>query len=409
LYYQERWLTLNYMDVIRTDRHDILARSEERRRQAAASGGLPGSYSRAGVDEQREQTALRRAMLPWFAKTRAASEAESVLGVAAGHFATLVRLSAGGSVALTTDGVGTKILVARMAEQYDTVGMDCVANNVNDLICIGAKPLVLLDYIAIDRIDEEVLGEIARGLSEGAQLAGVEIAGGEIAQVKDLLASTDNGPPMFDLVGMALGILPDGASGQADQVLDGSQVCDGDVVLGLPSSGLHSNGYSLARRVLFEKNGLDLSSQVPDDDRLLGEILLEPTKIYVKSIQALHDAGVTLHGLVNITGGGLLNLTRLNASVSYILDDLPSAPPPIFGLIREIGRLNWAEMFTTFNMGVGLCIILPKRDAELASEILKTPEDSPFILGHVEAGRKTHVSLPAYGLTGSGETFIPAS
>ena len=214
---------------------------------------------------------------------------------------------------------------------------------------------------------------------------------------------------MFDLVGMALGILPDGASGQADQVLDGSRVGDGDVVLGLPSSGLHSNGYSLARRVLFEKNGLDLSSQVPDDDRLLGEILLEPTKIYVESIQALHDAGVALHGLVNITGGGLLNLTRLNASVSYILDDLPSAPPPIFGLIREIGRLNWAEMFTTFNMGVGLCIILPKRDAELASEILKTPEDSPFILGHVEAGRKTHVSLPAYGLTGSGETFIPAS
>jgi phosphoribosylformylglycinamidine cyclo-ligase len=391
------------MDVIRTHRPDILADGENGRSQAAASGGSTDTYSRAGVDEQREQTALRQVMLPWFAKTQAASEAESILGVAAGHFATLVQLSAGGSVALTTDGVGTKILVARMAGQYDTVGIDCVANNVNDLICIGAKPLVLLDYIAIDRIDEKVLGEIAKGLSEGAQVAGVEIAGGEIAQVKDLLAPTGNGPPMFDLVGMALGTI----SGQTE-VLDGSRVCDGDLILGLPSSGLHSNGYSLARRILFEEEGLDLSSTVPGDDRSLGKILLEPTKIYVKSIQALRDAGVTLHGLVNITGGGLLNLTRLNATVSYILNDFPSIPP-IFELIRKSGALSWAEMFTTFNMGVGLCIILPKQHAELASEILEGSENPPLVLGHVERGSQPRVNLPAYELTGRDETFVPAT
>jgi phosphoribosylformylglycinamidine cyclo-ligase len=394
------------MDVIRTHDHDILTGADKRRRQTASSGASPNTYSRAGVDEQREQAALRRVMLPWFAKTHTASEAESVLGVAAGHFATLVRLSAGGSVALTTDGVGTKILIARMAGRYDTVGVDCVANNVNDLICIGAKPLVLLDYIATDRIDERVLEQIARGLSEGAQVAGVEIAGGEIAQVKDLLAPADNGPPMFDLVGMALGVLPDASSEQA--VLDGSDVCDGDVILGLPSSGLHSNGYSLARRILFEETGLNLGSPVPGTDRSLGDVLLEPTKIYVKSIQALHDAGITLHGLVNITGGGLLNLTRLNASASYILKDLPSTPP-IFGLIRESGALSWAEMFSTFNMGVGLCIILPQRDVELAAETLKAHEDPPLVLGYVRVGREKCVELPAYGLTGCGETFLPAS
>jgi phosphoribosylformylglycinamidine cyclo-ligase len=403
-----RWLTLNYMDVIRTDHHDIPTRRQDRRRQAASSGASSDTYSRAGVDEQREQTVLRQVMLPWFAKTHAASDAKSVLGVAAGHFATLVRLSAGGSVALTTDGVGTKILVARMAQRYDTVGIDCVANNVNDLICIGAKPLVLLDYIAIDRIDEKVLEQIARGLSEGAQEANVEIAGGEIAQVKDLLAPADNGPPMFDLVGMALGMLPDVGSGETVQVLDGSQVCEGDVVLGLPSSGLHSNGYSLARRVLFEEAGLQLSSHVPGSNRLLGETLLEPTKIYVKSIQALHDAGVSLHGLVNITGGGLLNLTRLDASVSYILEDLPSEPP-IFRLIRESGVLSWADMFSTFNMGVGICIILPRRDAERAAEILRSHKDSPLMLGTVVADTEKRVDLPAYGLTGRGEAFVAAS
>ena len=396
------------MDVIRTHHYDILTGADKRRRQAASSGASSDTYSRAGVDEQREQAALRQVMLPWFAKTHAEAEAESVLGVGAGHFATLVRLSAGGSVALTTDGVGTKILIARMAKRYDTVGIDCVANNVNDLICIGAKPLVLLDYIAIDRIDEKVLEQIAQGLSEGAQEASVEIAGGEIAQVKDLLAPADNGPPMFDLVGMALGVLPNAGSGQAAQLLDGSQVCEGDVVLGLPSSGLHSNGYSLARRVLFDEAGLHLGSHVPGSDRLLGELLLEPTKIYVKSIQVLRDAGVTLHGLVNITGGGLLNLTRLSTSVSYILKNLPNEPP-IFRLIRESGALSWADMFSTFNMGVGICVILPRRDAELAAEILEYQKDSPFVLGTVVADRESRVDLPAYGLTGRGETFVAAS
>lgn len=368
--------------------------------------GSPDTYRRAGVDEQREQAALRQVMVPWFARTRAASAAESVLGVAAGHFATLLRLGTGGSVALTTDGVGTKILVARMAERYDTVGVDCVANNVNDLICVGARPLVLLDYIAIDRIDEAVLGELAKGLSEGAQAAGVEIAGGEIAQVRELLAPAGGGPPMFDLVGMALGVLPDTDGDAGRAVLDGSQVREGDVVLGLPSSGLHSNGYSLARRVLFEGAGLPLDAAVPGADRPLGELLLEPTRIYVPAVQALQDAGVALHGIVNISGGGLLNLTRLRAGVVYVLDQLPSVPP-IFALVQERGGLTWAEMFATFNMGVGLCVVLPEGEAAAAAELLAARGEPSLVLGAVRAAEDRSVELPAYGLTGRDDSFVP--
>jgi phosphoribosylformylglycinamidine cyclo-ligase len=373
------------MDVIRTDRDGLDA---------------GGSYRRAGVDEEREQVALRRVMLPWFEKTRTAGGTASVLGVAAGHFATLVRLGSATSVALTTDGVGTKILVARAAGRYDSVGIDCVANNVNDLVCIGARPLVLLDYIAIDRIDEEVLGELARGLSEGAQQAGIEIAGGEIAQVEALLAPAEGGPPMFDLVGMALGVLPAGGDG----ALDGSAVGDGDVVLALPSSGLHSNGYSLARRVLLEEAALPLDAAVPGSGRSLADELLEPTRIYVSAIQALHDEGVELHGLVNITGGGLLNLTRLHTDVTYVLTGLPEEPP-IFRLIRERGGLGRAEMLATFNMGVGICIVLPERAAERAAGVLESRGERPLVLGRVVADGRNRVDLPADGLTGSGEAF----
>ncbi len=217
-------------------------------------GQARATYLHAGVDEQREQKTLREIMLPWFEKTRLSSVAHSVLGVGAGHFATVVKFAAGNSIALSTDGVGTKILVARMADRYEPIGVDCVANNVNDLICIGARPLILLDYIAIDRIDENVLERIARGLSEGAQEAQVEIAGGEIAQVAVLLASSEDGPPMFDLVGTALGEI----EGNPPRTLDGSMVRLGDVVIGLPSSGLHSNGYSLACGARIHDRGGDL-------------------------------------------------------------------------------------------------------------------------------------------------------
>src|SRR5579859_459105 len=210
----------------------------------------PSTYADAGVDEEREQIAFARVMRPWLARTKVRSPlVTSITGLASGYFATIMHLPPGPPLALTTDGVGTKILLAREANRWEPVGVDCVANNVNDLICVGAVPLALLDYIATDRIDESVLDELARGLFLGAELAGIAIPGGEIAQIGEMLAKSASGRPTLDLVGTAIGALPP-AAGTADGyrlALDGSAVAPGDVVIGLPSSGLHSNGYSLAR------------------------------------------------------------------------------------------------------------------------------------------------------------------
>src|SRR5579863_7286497 len=204
---------------------------------------VPTSYAQAGVDEEREQAAFSRVMRPWLARTQVKSPmVTSITGLASGYFATLMHLPPGPPLALTTDGVGTKIMLAREANRWEPIGIDCVANNVNDLICVGAVPLALLDYIATDRIDEGVLDEVARGLFLGAELAGISIPGGEIAQVGEMLADSSGGGPALDLVGTAIGAVP-----PPREALDGSAVSPGDVVIGLPSSGLHSNGYSLAR------------------------------------------------------------------------------------------------------------------------------------------------------------------
>ena len=256
----------------------------------------PPSYATAGVDEQREQDVFARAMRPWLARTAARSSmVTSITGLSSGYFATILQLESGPPLALSTDGVGTKILLAREANRWEPIGIDCVANNVNDLICVGAVPLALLDYVATDRIDEGVLEEIARGLYLGADLAGIAIPGGEIAQIGSMLADTAGGRPMLDLVGTAIGALPAGRS-----PIDGSGVRAGDVIIGLPSSGLHSNGYSLARHVLFERGGMTLSDRVPGTARHLDDALLQPTRVYVAAVQALWAAGVEPLSLIHI-------------------------------------------------------------------------------------------------------------
>src|SRR6516165_69821 len=189
----------------------------------------PPSYARAGVDEQREQDVFARAMRPWLARTAARSSmVTSITGLSSGYFATILQLDSGPPLALSTDGVGTKILLAREANRWEPIGIDCVANNVNDLICVGAVPLALLDYMATDRIDEGVLDEVARGLFLGAELAGIAIPGGEIAQIGEMLAKSANGGPTLDLVGTAIGAVPPERT-----PLDGGNVAPGDVVIGL--------------------------------------------------------------------------------------------------------------------------------------------------------------------------------
>ena len=357
-------------------------------------------YASAGVDEEREQDVFARAMRPWLARTKVSSPlVTSITGLASGYFATLMHVPPGPALALTTDGVGTKILLAREANRWEPIGIDCVANNVNDVICTGAVPLALLDYIATDRVDEGVLEEVARGLYLGADLAGIAIPGGEIAQIGAMLAHTGGGRPMLDLVGTAIGALPPGR-----EPVDGAQVRAGDVILGLPSSGLHSNGYSLARRALFDVAGMTLADLVPGTARHLDDALLQPTRVYVRAVEALWGAGLVPHGLVHISGGGLLNLARLAADMSYELDALP-APPPVFRLIAEAGQVPAATMYATFNMGIGFCVIVPAAKQDAAMAALKSVGEEPARVGWVTGRSGRNVSIPAAGLAGHGDVF----
>jgi phosphoribosylformylglycinamidine cyclo-ligase len=398
------------------------------------------TYSAAGVDEEREQSAFARVMRPWLARTAVASPmVSSITGLSSGYFATLMHLPPGPPLALTTDGVGTKILLARQAGRYEPIGIDCVANNVNDLVCVGAVPLAMLDYLATDRIDEQVLEQLARGMYLGAAEAGIAIPGGEIAQIGAMLASAAGGGPMLDLVGTAIGALPPTVPGGSmpsaiphvarsaapaalpaaaaavngpmaapggawREPVDGSAVRLGDVVLGLHSSGLHSNGFSLARHVLLERAGLTLDHAVPDAGRQLGDVLLEPTRIYVRAAEALWAAGLTPHGLVHISGGGLLNLGRLAADVCYELDSLPP-PPPIFALIGAAGPVPPRIMYATFNMGIGFCVVVCPADQDAAMTALRSAGEHPSVLGRVTAQPGRGVRIPAEGLAGHGDSF----
>ncbi|MEW6154796.1 MAG: phosphoribosylformylglycinamidine cyclo-ligase [Actinomycetota bacterium] len=346
-----------------------------------------GDYAAAGVDEEREQAAFGSSMRPWLERTAVARPGVRVLaGIGSGHFASVLAVASGDgevAIAVTTDGVGTKIEVARQVGRFETVGIDCVANNVNDLICVGADPIALVDYVALDSVDETVMGELARGMSIGAQAAGIAIVGGEIAQVASMLAPRAPGaPPVFDLVGTAIGV-------QAGPLLDGSAVAPGDLVVGLRSSGLHSNGYSLARRALGEE-GVATHA----------DALLEPTRIYVGAARALWAAGVEVHGMVHISGGGLLNVLRLAAPVGYVLDALPE-PPAVFAAVARAGGIGPAEMYATFNMGTGLCVVVPAGADQAAIEAMGEGQ----VIGRVVDGPDRRVEVPALSLVGRGDNF----
>ena len=281
-----------------------------------------------------------------------------------GHYASVLRIDDRTGIAFGTDGVGTKMVVAERMARFDTIGIDCVAMNVNDLICVGAEPIAMVDFILCAEADAEVCGQIGVGLRRGAELAGIEIPGGEIAQVGDVVAGWELGGSAIGLVGL-------------DSIVSGERTEPGDAIIGLPSSGLHSNGYTLARKALAD---------VPlDDERLgrpLGEILLEPTEIYVRAVLDLLASDVDVRGLAHITGDGLNNLTRLAAPVGYEIDD-PLPVPPIFGLIRELGGVGEDEMYEVFNMGCGFCCVVSGADEAAAVELLAAHHAGARRIGRV--------------------------
>ncbi len=260
-----------------------------------------------------------------------------------------------------TDGVGTKLRLAQLLERHDTIGVDCVAMCVNDIICCGAAPLFFLDYIAIGKNEPEKVAAIVSGVAEGCVQAGCALIGGETAEHPGVMAPED-----YDIAGFAVGVA------DRPNIIDGSRTAAGDALIGLPSSGVHSNGFSLVRKV-FDIEHADLTGPVEAlGGRSLGEMLLAPTKIYVKAVRALLDGGVDLHGASHITGGGFFeNIPRMlpkGLGARILQSAIPKQP--IFDLIQQRGNISGHDMFNTFNMGLGMVLAVPENQAERALKIL---------------------------------------
>jgi len=275
-----------------------------------------------------------------------------------------------------TDGVGTKIKIAMLLDKHDTIGIDCVAMCVNDIICCGARPLFFLDYIACGKNVPEKIAAIVSGVAEGCVQAGCALIGGETAEHPGMMPEED-----YDLAGFAVGAV------DKKKVLDNQSMQSGDVIIALPSTGVHSNGFSLVRKV-FDIENADLTSPIEAlGGKSLGEALLTPTKIYVKSMLALFEE-VTVKGVSHITGGGFYeNIPRvLKKGLSAKIEKAAVRTPAIFDLIAKAGNVPERDMFNTFNMGVGMMAVVAKEDADRAVEILKANGEDAYILGELIEG-----------------------
>jgi phosphoribosylformylglycinamidine cyclo-ligase len=345
------------------------------------------AYARAGVDTGSADQAVE-ALVGVLATIDTGRPSRAALG--SGHYANVLRIADGLGLALSTDGVGTKVIVAEALGRFDTVGIDCIAMNVNDVICVGADPIAVLDYIAVERAEPEMLRAIGEGLKAGAEAARVEIPGGELAQLPELIRGHPS-PSGFDLVGACVGLV------DLDEVVTGENIAPGDVLIGLPSSGVHANGLTLARRAFP-----DLGEHPPElGGRSAGEELLEPTAIYARAVADLLESSLEVRGLAHITSGGLLNLLRLQAAVGWKVD-APLPRPPVFDLVAERTGTEEPELAEVFNLGCGFCAVVPADDAGEAAELLARHHP-----GSRPVGRATTATgvVEAPGLVGTRAGF----
>ncbi|MGD1837190.1 MAG: phosphoribosylformylglycinamidine cyclo-ligase [Nitrososphaeraceae archaeon] len=291
-----------------------------------------------------------------------------------GHYSGLIGIGKQ-VLALHTDGVGTKVLIAQALKKFDTVGIDCVAMNVNDIICTGAEPFAFVDYIGLKSANKKIIGKIIKGLIRGAKLGRVSIVGGETAVIPELVAGDSD--DFFDLSGTAIGVT------EEKKLILGDKIEVGDKILGIESTGLHSNGYTLARKVLSKYSMNDSPEFL---DQSLGEELLKPTRIYVEPImKAIKDKKIKINGLAHITGGSFTKLNRLNKKINYNLEKFPEIRG-IFKQIQYDGKIETKEMYKTFNMGIGFCIILSPNFVDLIQSIFDKCKMKIFELGHVDKG-----------------------
>ncbi|MCI6011611.1 MAG: phosphoribosylformylglycinamidine cyclo-ligase [Anaerovoracaceae bacterium] len=332
------------------------------------------SYKAAGVDITAGYKAVEL-MKEHIARTLTGQELSGI-----GGFGGLVELDMTGItkpvLVSGTDGVGTKLKIAFLMDKHDTVGIDCVAMCVNDIICCGAKPLLFLDYIACGKNYPEKIAQLVAGVAEGCVQSGASLTGGETAEMPGFYPEDE-----YDLAGFAVGVV------DKDKILDNTKVKEGDVIIALPSSGVHSNGFSLVRKV-FDVENADLKSPVEAlGGKSLGETLLTPTKIYVKPVLALLDA-VEVKAISHITGGGFYeNIPRSlpkGYSAKIKKDDVKVLP--IFKLLAETGNIPERDMFNTYNMGVGMSIVVSAEDAEKALEVLKANGEDAYVMGEIVKG-----------------------
>jgi len=331
------------------------------------------TYAESGVDIEKEEQAIKGLLSSIKSKRKGIGKP---LG---GHYAGMIEFGEYVLV-LCTDGVGSKVEIASEIKKWDTVGIDCIAMNVNDAICVGAEPLAFVDYLAIDDPKPEITKELGKGLAKGAEIANISIIGGETASLPEVI----NG---FDLAGTCLGYV------KKDSIISGETIIPGDIIIGLASSGIHSNGYTLARRVIRHAN-LSYDDKFPEGfyrDETIGEVLLTPTNIYVKETMELFK-NINVHGVSHITGGGLNNLPRLNKKVKFVIDN-PLEPQPIFIFLQKYGNIEDKEMYKTFNMGMGLAIIVSEKDINESLSILKKYSSVKVkVVGKIEKGSGVEAS-----------------
>ncbi|EHN12673.1 Phosphoribosylformylglycineamidine cyclo-ligase [Patulibacter medicamentivorans] len=336
---------------------------------------MSDAYAASGVDTDQSDAGVG-ALVGVLKTIETGKPSLSVL--ASGHYASVLRVAPNLGIAVATDGVGSKLIVAEETGRLGTVGIDCIAMNVNDLICVGAEPIAMLDYLAVQEPDAARLAAIGEGLRAGATDAGIEIPGGELAVLPELLRGHPD-PGGFDLCGTAIGTVA------LDELVTGAAITPGDALIGLPSSGIHSNGYTLARKALQQDGGLALDDRPAElGGASVADALLEPTVIYVRAVVELLQSGLPVRGLSHITGGGLLNLVRLGAldatgaphpdaadgpRLGFAVED-PLPLPPVMTLIQRLGNVSDAEMWEVFNMGCGFVAVVSEEDVDAAVSIL---------------------------------------
>lgn len=330
---------------------------------------MPINYKDAGVDVDNGQKEVE--LIKNLVEKTQSENVLSKLGGFSGLFS-LENLNIKNPVLVSgTDGVGTKVMLAQMMDKHDTIGIDCVAMCVNDILCQGAKPLFFLDYIACGKLVPEKMEKIVKGVADGCLQANASLIGGETAEMPGLYKEND-----YDLAGFCVGIV------DKEKIITGEKIKKGDHIFGLKSSGIHSNGYSLVRKIVLEKEKLSLDEKIEGLDTSLGEELLKPTKIYVKEILDLLEK-IEINGLSHITGGGFYeNIPRMIPDGLCAKIDVRNIPlPKIFSLLGKWGELDKKDMYETFNMGVGLVFAVDKKDIEKVKEIID--EDELLDLGEV--------------------------